>query len=85
MQQQQKITLFGSIVGTNNEEKTKVTNCYYLKGTYEGGINRKDTDGAVKKEQGEMITEAFVNLLNNGSKEKPWRKGKEYPVLSWQN
>ena len=44
----------------------------------------KDTDGTVKKEQGEMITEAFVNSLNSGSDEKPWRKGTEYPVLSWQ-
>ena len=31
-----------------------------------------------------MITEAFVNSLNSGSEEKPWRKGAEYPVLSWQ-
>ena len=31
-----------------------------------------------------MITEAFVNSLNSGSEEKPWRKGKEYPILSWQ-
>ncbi len=75
----------GSIVGTGNEENTKVTNCYYLSGTYEGGINGKDTDGTVKKEQGEMITQEFVDLLNSGSEEKPWKKGKEYPILSWQD
>lgn len=56
-----------------------------MSGTYDGGINGKDTDGTVKKEQGEMTTEAFVNLLNNGSEEIIWKKGKEYPILSWQN
>ena len=62
-----------------------VSNCYYLSGTYTGGINGKDTDGTVKKEQGEMTTQEFVNLLNSGSEEKPWRKSEKYPVLSWQN
>ena len=78
------MTVFGSIVGTGNEENTEVENCYYLNGTYTGGINGKDTDGTVKKAQGEMITDAFVNSLNSGSEDKPWRKGTEYPVLSWQ-
>ena len=75
---------FGNIVGTDNEENTKVENCYYLNGTYTGGINGKDTDGTIKKEKGEMTTEEFVNLLNSGSEEKPWKIGKEYPILSWQ-
>ena len=75
----------GSIVGTRNEENITVENCYYLSGTYTGGINGKDTTGAIKKEQGKMTTEAFVDQLNNGSEEKAWKKGKEYPILSWQN
>ena len=85
MQQNKKITIFGSIVGTVNETNTKVENCYYLNGTYTGGINGKDTNGTVKKEQTEMTTQAFVDSLNNGSEEKAWKKGKEYPILSWQN
>ena len=77
--------MFGSIAGTGNEEKTKVTNCYYLSGTYEGGINGKDVDKqAEAREQGEMITQEFVNLLNDESEEKPWKMGKKYPILSWQ-
>ena len=62
-----------------------VENCYYLSGTYTGGINGKDTTGTEEKQQGEMITEAFVDSLNNGSEEKIWKKGKDYPLLSWQN
>ena len=74
----------GSIVGTAIESKTTVKNCYYLNGTYEGGINGKDTAATVKKEKGEMTTQEFVNLLNSGSEEKPWKMGKKYPILSWQ-
>ena len=84
MQHPQYIVQFGSVVGTGNEEKTTVTNCYYLSGTYEVGINGKSTEGVVKKEQGEMTTQEFVNLLNSGSEEKPWKIGKKYPILSWQ-
>ena len=80
------MVLFGSIVGTAIESKTTVTNCYYLNGTYGGGINGKDVDKQAEvKQQGEMTTQEFVDLLNNGSKEKPWKIGKEYPILKWQN
>ncbi len=79
------MVLLGSIVGTENEENTTVENCYYLNETYTGGINGKDTDGTVKKKQEDMTTQEFVDSLNNGSEEKAWKKGKEYPILSWQN
>ena len=80
------MVLLGSIVGTGNEENTTVANCYYLSGTYDGGINGKNVEKQAEvKQQGEMITEAFVDSLNNGSEEKIWKKGKEYPILSWQN
>ena len=72
-------------MGTANKDKTIVTNCYYLDGTYAGGINKNDTEGTIKKGQEEMETEEFVNDLNSGSEEKPWVKGNEYPMLLWQN
>ena len=54
-----------------------------MSGTCDGGINGKDTDGAVKKETGEMITEEFVNALNEGNKETVWEKDEKggYPIL----
>ena len=80
------MTEFGSVVGTGNEENTKVENCYYLSGTYDGGINGKNVEKQAEvKQQGEMTTQEFVNLLNSGSEEKPWKMGKEYPILLWQN
>ena len=81
-----QIIVYGSVAGTSNEENTKVENCYYLNGTYTGGINGKDAEKQAEvRQQGEMTTQEFVNLLNSGSVEKPWKKGKEYPILSWQN
>ena len=84
MQQIQQIKTFGGIVATANENNTTVTNCYYLNGTCDGGINGKDTDGAVKKEAQDMITEEFVNTLNEGNKETVWIKDKNngYPILN---
>ncbi len=32
-----------------------------------------------------MTIEAFVDTLNNERQDKPWKKGKDYPILSWQN
>ncbi len=69
----------------DSENSINISNCYYLSGTYAGGINGADTDGTVKKKQEEMTTQEFVDSLNSGSKEKPWVKGKVYPILSWQN
>ena len=86
MEQNQQVVIFGSIIGTENEENTMIENCYYLSGTYDGGINGKNVEKQAEvKQQGEMITEAFVDSLNNGSEEKIWKKGKDYPILSWQN
>ena len=51
----------------------------------EGGINGENVDRQAEvREQEEMTKQNFVDLLNSGRKEKPWKKGKEYPILSWQ-
>ena len=80
------IMKFGSIVGTGNETNTKVTNCYYLEGTYAGGINGKDENGqAEPKEKDEMITQEFVNKLNeNDTEETVWKKDEKggYPIFN---
>lgn len=77
--------MFGSIAGESADEKNySIANCYYLEGTYEGGINKKDTEQAKVQTRENMISENFVNTLNGENKDKPWKKGKEYPILFWQ-
>ena len=77
----------GGIVAIRNlSDEINISNCYYLDGTHVGGINASDTPGkAEAKSRDNMINTNFVNTLNNGSKDNPWKKGKEYPILSWQN
>ena len=87
MQLKKQPITYGGIVGTQNEEKTTVTNCYYLSGTYGGAINGQDTDGQnQKKTDEEMKKEDFVSTLNNENKEPVWVKDEKYtnngyPVL----
>ena len=87
MQLKQLTIIYGGIIGTSNINKTTVTNCYYLTGTYDGAINGKDTEGQNQRKTDEdMKKEDFVGTLNNGNKEQVWIKDEKYtnngyPVL----
>ncbi len=73
----------------NNEE---LLNCFYLENTIkplegdsESALNARGT----KKTEEEMKSEEFVNLLNEGQEDFPWKKDTNnindgYPILSWQ-
>ncbi len=76
----------GGIVAKRGTNGTvDISNCYYLTGTHNGGINNTDeTKKAEKKSAEEMMLESFVSLLNNGSNDNTWKKGNNYPILYWQ-
>ena len=82
-----QINIFGAIVATKKIENTSVTNCYYLQGTCEGGINSEDITGQAEKRTAEkMQEESFVDTLNKGNETTVWKKDESnsnngYPVL----
>ena len=83
-----KIREYGAIVGTDLLEKTVVKGCYYLEDSCEKGINNEEDveDKVIKKKDEDMKKEEFVNLLNDGSETKVWKKdennsNKGYPIF----
>ena len=73
---------YGGVIGGNN---CVVTNCYYLKGTAEGGIMGADTEGSAEAKTGTfMKSSEFVNLLGSSNWKLVAGKNKGYPVLSWE-
>ena len=70
----------GGVVGSG---EGNVTNCYYLSGTAEGGINGTDNDGAIAKTAEEFASSDMATLLNTDQEDKPWEfiSGKPAPTL----
>ena len=67
----------------------KVSNCYYLNTTNEGGINKVDVAGEAEgRTITEMKSQEFISLLNTDD-EEIWLQdnnniNKGYPILNWQ-
>ena len=73
----------GSISGDGSSNNVK--QCYYLKGTAEGGIYGADTEGSAEAKTGTfMKSSEFVNLLGSSNWKLVAGKNKGYPVLSWE-
>lgn len=73
----------GSISGDGSSNNVK--QCYYLKGTAEGGIMGADTEGSAEAKTGTfMKSSEFVNLLGSSNWKLVAGKNKGYPVLSWE-
>lgn len=78
----------GGIAGNQTSENVvEISNCYYLSGTCEGGINQEDIEGkAEEKDENTMTSSAFVDTLNKGNDETVWKQdtqkiNKGYPIL----
>ena len=73
----------GSISGDGSSNNVK--QCYYLKGTAEGGIMGTDTEGSAEAKTGTfMKSSEFVNLLGSSNWKLVAGKNNGYPVLSWE-
>ena len=73
---------YGGIIGGSD---CTVSNCYYLNGTYAGGINGADAEGQAESKTGTfMKSSEFVNLLGNSNWKLVAGKNNGYPVLSWE-
>ena len=72
----------GAIAGYN---ASIISNCYYLNGTYAGGISSADAEGQAESKTGTfMKSSEFVNLLGNSNWKLVAGKNNGYPVLSWE-
>ena len=78
-------TNVGGIIGYDMPTNLTMENNYYLSGTAEigAGYSNKDVEGKIeRKEEQEMKTEEFGNLLNAGQEPVIWKGNNgEYPEL----
>lgn len=74
----------GSIAGTN---AGTVKNCYYLQGTYNGGINGEDIENQAESEDEDFMKgQDFIDLLNTLNDSTIWKQDIEnentgYPIF----
>ena len=64
---------FGGFCGKNYDEKSKISNCFWLKGAYDGGIG--SGSGDVTEKSNDQFKSGEVDwLLNGESINGPWRQ-----------
>ena len=77
----------GSIVGSNSQTTSTISNCYYLENTYSVGIGKRvgtaDIEENIVKTSNYMKSSDFLNLLGNAFKIEK-NKNNGYPILNWQ-
>ena len=71
------------IVGWDNRDLVNIINSYFLSTNSNGAVGKYDISN-LEKNESEMLSENFINILGNAYKQDTDNINNGYPVLMWQ-
>lgn len=80
--------IYGSVIGTLTNANALTKNLYYLDSTCDkggiGSVKNAETQTATAVTAADMKTAAFIDKMNADLTEAAFKKGGDYPILTWQ-